>query len=120
MTIEKITSNYKILDSGTAITYDKESSIQFRLTFDPAFSFTVELQFENDSTGERSLKQSANRETNTINFTCINFDNSLGTGTTVPIELATYQGKKIYIHFWIYALGENSIRKADYAFYQER
>jgi len=82
--------------------------------------FILRIEFRKGDGGERELEQSVDTKTNIISLPCKNFDNSLGTGTTRPIELAIYQNKKIFLHFWVYSLGENSIRKIDYCFYQER
>ena len=120
MKIEKSSSNYLIIDSGTAMTFDSQAPLQLKLVLDQSFQFTVLIQFRKGDGGERELMQSINNETNTISLSCKNFDNALGTGTNRPIEVATYQNKKIFLHFWVYALGENSIRKIDYSFYQER
>lgn len=120
MKIEKSSSNYSIIDSGTAMTFDNQATLQLKLVLDQSFFFTVQILFIKSDGGERELMQSADTKTNTISLSCKNFDNALGTGTNKPIELATYQSKKIFLHFWVYALGENSIRKIDYCFYQER
>ena len=120
MKIEKSSSTYLILDSGTAMTFDNQATLQLKLVLDQSFYFTVQILFKKGDGGERELMQSVDTETNTISLSCKNFDNALGTGTHRPIELATYQNKKIFLHFWVYALGENSIRKIDYCFYQER
>lgn len=54
---------------------------------------------------------------------CTNF-NAVGTGTTEPIEIATIDGKKLFIHFWSYLLGGNEkkqrIRKIEYTVLIER
>lgn len=118
MTIEKSSSNHIILDSGSAITYSSTSELSFSVKMDDTFGFLLVLKFE--STGESQHEVKQNVSGNTITLTCVNFDNSLGTGTTRPIELATFKGKKIYFNFWVYALGEKSLRKIVYSFYSER
>ncbi|MBS5198594.1 MAG: hypothetical protein KHY93_16010 [Clostridiales bacterium] len=120
MHIEKSSSNYLIVASGTAMTFNNTASLELKLTFDPSFFFIINFTFETDVNNKQELKSSIDTETNTITLTCINFNNSLGTGTTTPLELATYQGKKILLHFWVYALGEGATKKIDYCLYQER
>jgi hypothetical protein len=47
----------------------------------------------------------------------------LGTGTTVPIEIATYNNKKVEMHFWSFLLGNKETtfaRRIDYSFYIEK
>ena len=118
MLIEKTSSDHIILDSGSAITFNSTAELSLSCKMDDDFGFTLVINFESNGDKQRSLKQSV--DGNTIQLTCINFDNSLGTGTTKPIELATYNGKKIYINFFVYALGEKSLRKIVYTFYMER
>ena len=118
MTIEKLSSEHIILDSGSAITYSNTAELTFSVKMDDTFSFLLILKFENTGENQHELKQSVSG--NTITLTCVNFDNPLGTGTTKPIELATFNGKKIYVNFWVYALGERSLRKIVYSFYSER
>lgn len=54
---------------------------------------------------------------------CVNFLSS-GTGTSVPLELATIQAKKMYIMFWTYlegdVLGQKKSRSVKYTFFLER
>lgn len=118
MTIEKTSSNHIILDSGSVITFDSTAELSFSCKMDDTFSFSIVLQFESNGDGKQGLKQSISG--NTITMTCVNFNNPLGTGTTKPIELATFNGKKVYFNFFIHALGDNSLRKISYSFYSER
>ena len=118
MTIQKTSSNHIILDSGSVITYDDTAELSFLVQMDETFEFSLVLKFERTDGKKQHIKH--NVVDNTIELTCVNFDNSLGTGTTKPIQLATFNGKKIYINFWVYALGEKSLKKVVYSFYSER
>lgn len=118
MIIEKTSSDHVILDSGSAITFNSTSELSFQVTMDASFSFLLVLKFEDTDENQHRLEQNVSE--NTITLTCINFNNPLGTGTTVPIELATFNGKKMFIHFWVYALGDKSLKKVVYSFYSER
>ena len=118
MDIEISSSNHIILDSGSVITYSDTAELSFSIKMDNTFSFQLILNFESTGESQHQLKQSVSE--NVITLTCINFDNSLGTGTTRPIELAIFNGKKIFINFFVYALGDKSLRKIVYSFYSER
>ena len=106
MIIEKTSANYDIIDSGTIMPFNKESIVQLKLSFDETFGFAIQLKFENNENGESSVRKEVDEKNNEITIFCINFDNSFGTGTVTPIDLATYKGKKIYLHFWVYSLGD--------------
>lgn len=107
MTIEKSSSNHIILDSGSAITYSSTAELSFLVQMDSIFSFILVLKFE--STGEKQHEIRQNVSDNTITLTCVNFDNSLETGTTKPIELATFDGKKYTLIFGYMHLEKNCI-----------
>lgn len=119
MKIEKTSSGYTILESGSIITYDQENNdILFSITMDESFSFSLSLKFTSNSEKQYQLQQSVSE--NTITLNCINFDNPFGTGTNKPIELATFQNKKIYINFWVTALGNKGMKQISYTFYYEQ
>ena len=117
MNISKFSSNYNVLDSGSVMTFDSEADVKIKVECDATFSFDVVIRFENDGRGIQEVRQAI--EENTIVFTSFNFKSSVGSGTSVPLELATYNGKKIFIHFWMYDLGQVALRKVEYTLYQE-
>ena len=116
MTVEKITSDYIVLESGTVQTFAKNSSMTFNFGFDNAFQMSIVIEFKQVENEKYKLENRI--DGNKIIFTCYNFDNALGTGTTNPLSVATYKGKSIYFSFWVYALGQNAMKKIDYCLYQ--
>ena len=115
MRIEKSSDNYTVLESGSLISYSHNAQLKFQVEMDSSFSFSLIFKFEDNSDSSYGIK--SNVIGNEITITCTNFNSPLGTGTTVPVDIATFQGKKIYIVFWIYSLGEKAPRKIDYTFY---
>lgn len=118
MIIEKSSSNHTVLESGSVITYSNENEVLFSIKMDDTFSFDLLLKFTSNGEEQHQLQQSVSG--NTITLNCVNFDNPLGTGTKKPIELATFDNKKVYINFWVNALGDNALKKIAYTFYTER
>lgn len=118
MTIEKSSSNHVILESGSVITYSNENEVLFSIKMDDSFGFDLLIKFTSNGEKQQQLQQSVSG--NTITFNCVNFDNPLGTGTKKPIELATFNSKKVYINFWVNALGDNALKKIAYTIYSER
>ena len=117
MNIKRLSSNYRILDSGSVMTFDSTAELTFDIKMDDSFSFTLIFRFESTDDGKQKLKNSV--DGSVITLSCINWNNSLGTGTTHPIELAKFNGKKIYVNFWVYALASNSLHNIMYTFYSE-
>lgn len=118
MKVTMETGNYRVLDSGTVFTFDSDSSLEFNMDFNESFQFNLILKFERNNTKKRDIKTEIND--NNIILTCVNFDSSLGTGTSKAIELATFNGKKVFFNFWVYSLNEKSNRKVSYSLYIEK
>ena len=123
MMVSKIqTGKSIIVDSGTVISYSKESSVILFVDIADDFSFSIEISFENREGEERGIYRTVDVDTNFIKYVCVNFDNTLGTGTTIPLELASYKGKKISMHLWSAFLGQKdsmATRKIEYSIYRE-
>lgn len=118
MTITKMSKDKKILDSGSIITFDTTADISFNMQFDNNFSFNLIFKFEND-VNNKNHSLNFNLQDNTITFSCINFNNPLGTGTKKALELATVEDKKVFITFWVTTMGAESLKRLDYSIYQE-
>lgn len=110
--------NYKILKSGTAMSFNKDSSINFACDFKEInFRFEIEFNFLDTETKELGIEKKI-EDNNKIIFECKNFNNTLGTATTKVIDLATINNKKMYINFLVTKL-DNSPRVLHYTFYIE-
>lgn len=121
MKIKLHSSNYDIIDHGTVILYQEDSDLTFDIDTENGFKFQLVLKFIND---DKSI-QCVNRllSNNIVTLECINFMSS-GTGTVVPVEVATVQYKKIYIAFWMYiegdVVGKKKTRSVKYTLFMER
>ena len=117
MRIENTSGCMKVIESSSIIIFDRASNIELNIVCDESFAFILTFKFDDEETKKQDLKiETLN---NKISLTCINFNNIMGTGTKMPIELAVFLGKKIYINFWVTALGNNSLKRLDYTIYQE-
>lgn len=118
MRIQKSSGNAIILDSGSILAFSNTSDIEFAIVMDESFAFDLVLKFESD--GKKQHNTKANVQNNKVEITCINYDNPLGIGTSKPIELGAFEGKKIYLNFWVFSLGNNTARKVSYTLYKEK
>lgn len=115
--MEIYSGNYKVIDSGSVITFDSNSGIDMILKIGVAFSVKLKFSFEENG-GERSFDKIVDEKSNTISIRCINFD--AGAGTVEPIRIAAVGGKSVYLHFWVEKLSANNyIRKLEYAAFIE-
>lgn len=109
---------YKILDSCNIILYDKDSDLEFVVTPNEEFSFTVCVKVLNDG-GERKIEKVPDDDKKKITITCRNF--AEGAGTVIPLELAKAENKAVSMHLWISKLAaSNDVFKIEYTIYLER
>lgn len=122
MRISLNSSNYNIIDYGTVFLFDENSDLTFEIDTENNFIFRLILKFTYNPLNSQQIinKTVANGE---ILFECVNFLSS-GTGTSVPLEIATIQGKRMYILFWTYiegdVVGQKKSRSVKYTLFLER
>ena len=113
---------YSILESNVVYLVDDESDLTLHFAFKDDFQFDLHITFivDEDVAGAR-LERKTNG--NVLEAMCYNFNNSLGTGTSIPINVATIDDKKMYIHFWSFLLGDankKQARKIEYTVFMEK
>lgn len=113
--------NYDIIDHGTVFLFDEDSDLTFDIDTENNFHFRLVLKFINNPISGQMINR--NVINNEIIMECVNFLSS-GTGTSIPIEIAMTNGKKIYIMFWTYiegdVIGQKRPRSVKYTLFLER
>ena len=110
-------NNLKIIFSGAAMLCHKDDV--FTVTIDPEVGKVLTLQMnfiDDDSQKGQTIKTRIDGDVAKI--TCINFKDPFGTGLKEPVDIATILGKKVYIMFWSYSMGDSS-KKIEYFFLME-
>src|SRR5574340_1462975 len=102
------TAGKDVLATGTVITADS-SGLEFQLAH-----LRIVFVFVSDGTSTRMEAKSD--ETSTLNLTLFNFNNSIGSGTTSPVEIGTFSGRKLLLAFMVYALGDATSKTVHYTF----
>lgn len=98
-----------IIANGIAHTFDRENfEIEIR-------GLRFVFEFRTDSNGQR-IEQEVMSATG-LKLLLYNFNNTLGTGLTSPLELGTLSNRKLYFAFLVGALSESSIRTVTYTFF---
>ncbi|WP_295631795.1 DUF6864 domain-containing function [uncultured Intestinimonas sp.] len=103
----KITSaNCEIISSGLVTSFNGES-IDISLPSLNNTRFHIKFEFIKDESTEKHRLQ-AKSGSEEIVFLLTNFAKPLGTGTIKPINFGTETntGKKLYINFYVYSVGE--------------
>ena len=119
MVIEKTSSDYVIVDSGSTITYNGTADITLSIKASDQFSFLVKIIFESSENKDQH-RISKHVSENVITLTCHNFDSELGACNADPIPLATVGGKAWYLNLWAYAIKKGSQRYVIHTIYRER
>lgn len=109
--------NYEIINSGTVLLCGKDPDLLIEMSFSSGFKMNLKLLFIEDDTKKQELNTKIEKDTLIINS--INFNNSLGTGMSSPISVATVDGRKVYLHMWSYLLSETT-RKVEYTVLWEK
>jgi hypothetical protein len=102
------TGGRDVVASGTVITGEK-ANLEFQLAH-----LRIVFSFVSDG-GQPKLGPSS-ATGSTLNLTLYNFDNSIGSGTTSPLEIGNLQGRRLWLSFMIYALTPDSSKTVHYTF----
>ena len=117
MNVQCYASGKKILSSGTVYSFEQDGDITLKLEFDETFAFDVVFKFVNTEDGIINAKNEV--VGNSLVFTCTNFNSDIGSGTTTPVNIATYEHKTVYLAFGIQRTGDNSLRRLHYTLFIE-
>ena len=111
-TVKIFSDGYEILDSGTFITASNNSA---EIYFE---DLCFKLVFINS---DRPMNMSVEDEPSgkMLTFKLENFSNSLGSGTSQPLEVGHKMGKKLYFSFYITAYDNESVKQVTYTFYSK-
>lgn len=123
MITEILSKNCVILESNTVYLFEPYSDLTMHFeSGSDEFNFNIKLIFKTDKGSEQAAERMVNEHEVVFRFT--NFDNPLGSGTSNPLEIATINDKKLYMHIWVYGVGRDdnktSVRKIEYTVFMER
>ena len=102
------TAGRDVIATGTVITGD-HLNLEFQIAH-----LRVVFSFVSDGGQPRLGPGSASDST--LNLTLYNFNNSIGSGTTTPLEIGTLSGRKLWLSFMVYALSPESSKTVHYTF----
>lgn len=102
------TGSFDVVASGTVITVPSQN-LEFQIS-----NLRVVFAFVSDGGQPRLGPGSASDFT--LNLTLYNFNNSIGSGTTSPIEIGNLSGRKLWLSFTVYALSPESSKTVHYTF----
>ena len=100
---------YEVYDSGTIITHDNKE-IVFEIK-----NLKVKILFKTDSEKKAHDANITLVEGGScLQIALTNFDNSLGTGLTEPIEIGIINGSRLCLQFLVHALNDGGTKMFSY------
>ena len=111
-------AGYEIIASAAFLMENPQSELLLHITDEGSHFGDITVHFTDIPDQKDEIK--ADFLNGSLTLTCINFNNALGTGTSVPFEIGSISGKKLILHLWSYFLGNRSVRKVEYTLYKEK
>jgi len=102
----------EIFDSGLVIAF-KNEPILIQLT--PTMKITI--SFIDDKSDAKQRIEPKPKSEDELELKLINFNNSMGTGTTEPMRLGTIDNRYLYLNFFVYSLGLGTQKTFQYTWY---
>jgi len=117
MNVRITTAGYEVINSGLVTAFNNGPiCIQLPSESEKPFKLTFCFLTDKSSTDHRMEAESPNNNEVIVKLT--NFNNPLGTGTIRPVNFASSNGKKLYVNFYVYVVGESS-STLHYTIYKE-
>lgn len=119
MKIDAYSGNYKMVDSGTIVMDDLDSTLKFSVNSQGnGFKFDLKVKFLVDSQRNDRFSKISIINSTTLLLECYNFNASSFTGMQKPQELATINGNKVYISMYVTTIDNGGPRVVSYTFYE--
>lgn len=115
MNVTVSSGKFDVISSGLVIADNWESDIEFHININKLIKLHVKLRFIEEEGAERDFRIES--EEAALVFKCVNFGDTVG--TSYPLEIASFSGKKIYFNFRNYE-EKKVMRKIEYTFYTDK
>lgn len=100
---------YEVYDSGVVISHENKE-ILFEVK-----NLKVKMMFSSNPEKKGYDAQiSLTEDRSCMLLKLINFNNSMGTGLTKPVEIGTTNGSRLFLQFIVYRLGDSDSRMISY------
>lgn len=123
MEVKAFSDDLKIVSSGSLLMATQDSQLRLDVKATDSFSFSIVFRFVREDGRMQAIDKKIEETSDgaTVIYSCVNFDNGLGTGTIEPLELATVSGNELLISFWVYLMGDSDrgARKIEYSMFEK-
>ncbi|MCF8276721.1 MAG: hypothetical protein K9J17_08305 [Flavobacteriales bacterium] len=100
------TGDLEIFESGTIISYGIDP-----ITFHITEKIRIVFKFKIDSHQKAHQVRAEISQENEMTLEFTNFEEALGIGNTLPLELGTVKGRRLFLNYRIYSLADKSVGK---------
>ena len=114
---------YDVFDSGSVINFDRGEPVEFYFTDSqpntPSLDniMCIRLIFSVDASKPQVHLEYTQHPPLKLDINCINWGNSLGEGTTVPLKVGQVGNRALYLSFRVYALSDSIAHHILYTWY---
>lgn len=117
MEVKITTAGYEVINSGVVTAFNNEP-ICIQLPNESGTPFKLTFCFLKDQSIKNHRIKAEAPNNNEVIVKLTNFNNPLGTGTARPVNFASFDGKQLYVSFYVYVVGE-SVSTLYYTIYKE-
>ena len=108
-----LTGETEVISSGIVISYSNEP---ISITVESNNSY-IKVKFVFEEGDKTEVKATITNDQELI-MTLVNFNNSVGTGSSNPLPIGSFQDKAVFLNYRVYALGKDGDRTLHYTFYR--
>lgn len=118
------TGKYEVVKSDVFYMDHPESEVMIHLVIENVLVGDIKINFITIQ-HMQGCEMEADVVDGELIIKCINFNDALGTGTIMPIEVGYAEGRKIFLHIWSYLLNgmdealNRAVRKVEYSILKE-
>lgn len=101
-----------MFDTGTVISFEQEP-----VTFELAIDLLYRLVFRDDIENKEQRIEFNSISSHELEIILVNFNNSLGSGNTAPLEVGTLNNRRLFLNFRVYILNLKTNKTIHYCWY---
>lgn len=106
------TGKYEVIEAGTVITFE-DNSINIEL----ANNMTCIISFKTEPKEKDQRLDFNSINDQTMELILVNFNDTIGAGTTAPVHLGHIGNKKLFLNFRITAMGGSKSKMFHFTWY---
>lgn len=117
--VEVISGKYRIIESGVSMTFNPEDDMEMKCNLLDSLEVIIVLSFS-EGEGKTGVRIDTDPSKNLIRMIFTDSTNPISYGLGRPVEVATIEGKRIFLRIWVTRMGDgHRAKKVDYTFFEE-